>query len=479
MAKQNECVRHASIVESLRASVERMARDYTVAVRRRFNFEGHIAKAEAAGHPYLYVPFEVPARCTRIEVAYHYAPAATTAEAATLDIGIFDIRGTEPFTGGFRGWSGSDRRQFFIEHQRATPGYLAGPLPSGTWSVVLGAYEVPEAGLRYWLTVSLEVAVREEVELPAPAPSREVVIRGSAGQPGWYRGDLHSHTEHSDGENTIAEMAYFAKSRGLDFLAITDHNTTTHMPEIDSWRDAPLLLIPGEEVTTYSGHANIWGLREWVDFRFTTDEEIHRLLKWVEERKKLISINHPKAVGPPWKFTDPGFRVREVWQAPWRWYNWESVAKWDEELASGRKIVPVGGSDAHSAPPAEPRHPHHVGDPTTFVWCAHGLSEADVLEGIRNGQTAISDGPGGPLLWLEQYETGGEVIAHFERAKGTTLEFIANGERMLRMEMPEDEGSFQVPEAVRFDRYLRAELRVEAPKGREDVRALSAPVYRG
>jgi hypothetical protein len=35
-----------------------------------------------------------------------------------------------------------------------------------------------------------------------------------------------------------------------------------------------------------------------------------------------------------------------------------------------------------------------------------------------------------------------------------------------------------VPPELRFDHYLRAELRVPAPKGREDVRALSAPVYR-
>ena len=446
-------------------------------MRRRHEFAGHISRAETAGHPYLYVPFEVPPRCTRIEVAYHYAPAQPTAEDATLDIGIFDIRGTEPFTGGFRGWSGSDRRQFFIEYGRATPGYVAGPLPSGTWSVVLGAYEIPEDGLRYWLTVSLEVAVREDVGLPPPREVAPASVRPASGGPGWYRGDLHSHTEHSDGENTIAEMAHFAKSRRLDFLAITDHNTTTHMPEIDAWREPPLLLIPGEEGTTYSGHANIWGLREWADFRFTSDAEIQRLMQWVEARGKLISINHPKAVGPPWKFTDPGFRVREVWQAPWRWYNWGSVGEYDGGLGTGRRIRPGGGSGAHSAPPAQPRHPHHVGDPTTLVWCAGGLSEAAVLEGIREGRTAISDGPDGPLVWLEQ-SADGIVTAHFRGAEGTTLEFIADGERQLRLETPADAGSLAVPASVRFDRYLRAELRTEAPKGREDVRGLSAPVYR-
>jgi hypothetical protein len=446
-------------------------------VRRQYHFEGVIQPDEARAHPYRYVPFEVLRRCSRIEVAYHYAPVRQTDEAATVDIGIFDVRGTEPFTGGFRGWSGSDRRSFFITRESATPGYVAGPLPAGTWSVILGGYEIPDGGVRYWLTVSLETG---------DAPTGPVPTRPRAAQlspqsfplstSNWYRGDLHSHTDHSDGENTIAEMAAFAKKRGLDFLAITDHNTTTHMPVIDAWKDPPVLLVPGEEVTTYSGHANVWGLRDWVDFRFTTDAEIHSLLRWVESRGRPFSINHPKKVGPPWLFSDPGFGVREVWQAPWRWYNWESVHAWDEQLAAGRRIVPVGGSDAHSAPPATPRHPHHIGDPTTWLYCDGGLTEAAVLDAITAGRTSISDGPRGPFLTLTRDDEG-RVTAEFERAGGCTLEFVADAERTLRVELRKAKGVVQLPREIRFERYLRAELRVPAERNREDVRALCAPIY--
>ncbi len=38
------------------------------------------------------------------------------------------------------------------------------------------------------------------------------------------RGDLHSHTTASDGQATIEQMAQAAKSRGYEFLAITDHS---------------------------------------------------------------------------------------------------------------------------------------------------------------------------------------------------------------------------------------------------------------
>ena len=40
------------------------------------------------------------------------------------------------------------------------------------------------------------------------------------------RGDLHCHTVTSDGRNTVREMALAARSRGYEYLAITDHSAT-------------------------------------------------------------------------------------------------------------------------------------------------------------------------------------------------------------------------------------------------------------
>lgn len=43
------------------------------------------------------------------------------------------------------------------------------------------------------------------------------------------RGDLHMHTIESDGRATLAEMADAARSRGLDYIAITDHSKSLAM----------------------------------------------------------------------------------------------------------------------------------------------------------------------------------------------------------------------------------------------------------
>lgn len=48
-------------------------------------------------------------------------------------------------------------------------------------------------------------------------------------EPGDLRGDLHAHTDWSDGLNTIAEMAEAARARGLSYLAITDHSQRVSM----------------------------------------------------------------------------------------------------------------------------------------------------------------------------------------------------------------------------------------------------------
>lgn len=60
---------------------------------------------------------------------------------------------------------------------------------------------------------------RDELEAAAKGalPKRLVVLED-------LRGDLHTHTNRTDGRNTIAEMAQAAKKAQLDYLAITDHS---------------------------------------------------------------------------------------------------------------------------------------------------------------------------------------------------------------------------------------------------------------
>ena len=60
--------------------------------------------------------------------------------------------------------------------------------------------------------------LREAAGEAAPVPALAGV------NPALLRGDLHSHTDWSDGGATVLEMARAAQARGYSYLAITDHS---------------------------------------------------------------------------------------------------------------------------------------------------------------------------------------------------------------------------------------------------------------
>src|SRR5690606_1107231 len=60
---------------------------------------------------------------------------------------------------GFRGWSGSARREFVITADSATPGYVPGIIQPGTWQVILGLHRIPADGCRYRVEVVLDEPV--------------------------------------------------------------------------------------------------------------------------------------------------------------------------------------------------------------------------------------------------------------------------------------------------------------------------------
>ena len=67
-----------------------------------------------------------------------------------------------------------------------------------------------------WISPELREG-RGEIELAAEGPMPELV------QIGDLRGDLHTHSDWSDGRNEIAVMARAAAERGYRYIALTDH----------------------------------------------------------------------------------------------------------------------------------------------------------------------------------------------------------------------------------------------------------------
>ena len=120
-----------------------------------------LSPADQAWNPYFYVPVTVPQGTTRIDVTMRYQQAPD----CVIDLGLFDPRMTDyPSEAGFRGWSGGARDRFFVATDDATPGYVHGPMPAGTWNIILGLYKVPPQGCEVELIVALDSAPRMSID---------------------------------------------------------------------------------------------------------------------------------------------------------------------------------------------------------------------------------------------------------------------------------------------------------------------------
>jgi hypothetical protein len=304
------------------------------------------------------VPFDVGAGFERIEVSYLFP---TGAEGSVIDLGL-------AHRGRMRGWTGSEYGHVFIAEDRASAGYHAGPL-EGPWHVVLG---VVKRGPQAWVDLTIRLFPRTEA---------------------WLAGELHSHTEHSDGGAPVAFVAERAAAGGLDFLALTDHNTTAQnqlRPQ-----DNGVLVIPGMELTSYWGHTNFLGLAEPVhDWRCRTPDDVPKKMAEAREAGATVVINHPfqNSAGGRWQGDFDQFDALEIWNGNWATHNEQALALWQEMLVAGRRVPATGGSDWH----LKNRRRH--GFPANRLR-VQSRSIAGILAAVRAGTGVVASAPDETMAW--------------------------------------------------------------------------------
>jgi hypothetical protein len=103
-----------------------------------------------------------------------------------------------------------------------------------------------------------------------------------------WKVELHSHTIYSRDCLTSLEMVVaMCKKRGIDRLAITDHNTAEGALALA--KIAPDLVIVGEEIMTTRGEILAYFMKESIPAGLTPDETIRRL----RDQGAVISVSHP------------------------------------------------------------------------------------------------------------------------------------------------------------------------------------------
>jgi hypothetical protein len=362
------------------------------------HYEGDVTAADG---DYAIVEFAVPANTVEIQISH-----SDGSDNVILDWGVWS-------PDGFRGWGGGLTDDAIIGVEQSSRGYLPGTINPGTWRVVIGKARL-EGGAGHY---SIDVVCRDNVTLPAQARAAfDPVVLDTERR--WYRGDFHVHSRESgDASATLSEITALAKMQRLDFVNLSDHNTSSQHALQNAFQATMpgLLLLRGSEITTYSGHGNSVGTNAYVDHRLGyMGRTVAGIVDDVAAQGGVFIVNHPKldlgdvCIGCAWALTD---------QTPWDKVaalevitgNFEIgvnafvprvIEMWDELLDAGHRIAVVGGSDDHRAgndtgPTASP-----IGSPTTLV-LAENLSEAAIVKAVREGRTIVQlSGPDDPVVDL-------------------------------------------------------------------------------
>jgi len=352
---------------------------------------------DADGKRTRQLPSEVTEGVLRLGVELFYTGRD---RGTVIDLGLFDPN-------GFRGWSGSNKRSLVISATDATPSYLPGPIRAGRRTVELGISAI-RAHERSTYTV--KVFYWRHGDTPVASTfSPEPLRRGQA----WYRGDLHLHDSHSEGFCTsqsgqhapccLYKTVAVAAARRLDFIAITDHNATSHFNEMHELQPCydELLLIPGREITTPAGHANVWGTTEFIDYRIGAPFKrgMNDVLRDAAALQGVISVNHPARItsescrGCGWTAPNVNYSLisaievvnsNDEFAPNAQDKSGTGVSYWQHLLDTGLRLTAVGGSDTHDAEVGS----MGVGLPTTVVHAGE-LSERAILEAVRAGHVFV------------------------------------------------------------------------------------------
>lgn len=197
--------------------------------------------------------------------------------------------------------------------------------------------------------------------------------------------NLHMHTRYSDGSGLHKDIAAAALKAGVDAVIVTDHNILVSGFEgYYKDKNKTVLMLIGEEVHDQArdpqkNHLLVFGAnRELATFA----DHPQNLINQVREAGGICFIAHPHdPAAKAFNETDiswvdwsvQNYNGIELWNAlselktlvPTKLHGAfyalfpsfvahhpipDTLAKWDELLETGRKVVAIGGSDAHALP---------------------------------------------------------------------------------------------------------------------------------
>ena len=175
----------------------------------------------------------------------------------------------------------------------------------------------------------------------------------------WYKGNIHTHTNESDGDSDPKTVVNFFVEANYDFLVLSDHN---HVTVLDYGNNHPdILMIPGEEVTVrepFNIHMGAIGINSYVEPVYGNDsvDTIKANTNAIHAAGGIAVLNHPNyrwAVNHEMINKVKELKFFEVFNGDKATNNLggEDVKSmeemWDFLLSNGKLIYGVATDDSH------------------------------------------------------------------------------------------------------------------------------------
>jgi hypothetical protein len=169
----------------------------------------------------------------------------------------------------------------------------------------------------------------------------------------WLRGNLHTHTDRSDGERSIQEAIDDHSARGHGFLMISDHDVYTSAEALADCNPRGMVLIPGNEITANGPHL----LHVNADRMLEPHKQRQRVLNEARSSRGFIIVCHADwstnfnhcSIGQMTEWI--GYIGMEVYNGIIGRLDGSPCAanKWDVLLSQGRRIWAFANDDSHRA----------------------------------------------------------------------------------------------------------------------------------
>jgi hypothetical protein len=191
--------------------------------------------------------------------------------------------------------------------------------------------------------------------------------------------DLHVHTCYSgDSFITFDELIRYAKKRGLDGVAVTDHNTVEGALKL---RTNEILVVPGIEVSTLNGHLLGINVTTPIPSRLGMEETIEK----IHEAGGVAVAAHPTAF-----YKSPATRKVTYYDAVEvinaSSFMFPVLTHYSRKFAERLQLPQTGGSDSHYAP--------EIGSAYTVVDADPDVDE--IAQAIKKGAVFAA---GGAVPW--------------------------------------------------------------------------------